>query len=183
MLFRSKIVAKVNVDLEAKIKITSSYDYIEKTDATKSKLLKDYDLKTQSFKQIFGFDKEFEANETNQQNGSSNYVNYYLENQEIIISGYSNLLNFSNNNNITHRVINNILIINNKQKEYNFDLNNITNDLFKEYGLSETNIQMIDKLIIVQGNSKLVITNISFNVNKSNNKIDILSAEGYLLEK
>ncbi len=179
----NKITAKTDIDLQTKIKITSAYDYIEKEDIKKSKLLRDYNFESESFKKIFGFDKEFEKNEDNQYNNSDIYVSYNTEAQEININGYKNLLNVSNvyTQKSIKEINGNVIKITNNEKEYSYDLNGFIANLYEEYGVTEIIPQ--DKLMVEQGNTKLIITNIIFYVNKETKGITINGVDGYILEK
>ena len=182
----NKIAAKSDIDQQTKIKITSAYDYIVTNNVEKSKLLKDYTSEAKSFKQIFGFDREVEirSDPYSNQNDQNTYVNYNSELQEININGYNTLLNVSNYNlkqNFIKEINNNVLTIKFNEKVFTFDLNTFIKDLYKEYGITNAIAISQDKLMIEQG--KLLITNISFNVNKGNDVIIINNIDGYILGK
>lgn len=181
----NKIIAKADVDTQTKIKITSSYDYIVRVGYKNFTLLKDNSAQSLTFKQLFGFEQEYEINNYNQNNQyieNNTYVNYGSLAQGINISGYNNLIDINNNKiGAVKNLNNNVLIINSNGKEYTFDLNIFVNDLFIKYGV--TNMLPQDTLVLEEGNKKLVITNISFTVNNDNQKVQINNIEGYILEK
>ncbi len=179
-----EIIAKPDIDVNARVKITSAYDYIVNNNIQKSKLLKGHDSKEKSFKQVFGFEKEFEKNEDMRYNNDNIYVSYNSQEQELSISGYSKLIkiNYYYKQNISKEISDtNTLKIHHNEKEYAFELDKFIKELYQQFGI--TDIISQEKLMLEQGNYKVVISNISFEVNKNNNEIKINNVDGYILEK
>jgi len=174
----NEIIAKADIDKEEKIKITSAYNYIVGDDVGKSKLLNAYNGKP--FKQVFGFEQEFEEND-HRYNNNYTYVNYYSKTQDVDLSGYSKMLNiipYYRPQSII-KIDNNILTINYNETEYSIDLNSFIKGVYDEYGTTDMMPQ--DSLMVEQNGIKLIITDISFKVNRSNGDIEINDVMGYVL--
>ena len=83
--------------------------------------------------------------------------------------------------NVMKEIKGNILTITISQEKYEFDVNNLINSLYKEYGI--TNDIPQERLYIEKDNKKLVISSMSFEINKDTKVININNIDGYLLGK
>jgi MFS family permease len=182
MFDNNKIIPNPNIDQKEKIKITSAYNYIVYDDIEKSELLNEYNSK--SFKQIFGFEKEFEENDYGRYDNNDIYVHYNSEAREIDISEYYSILRIEPiyyKEQVIKRIDNNILTVKYDEIEHSIDLNSFIKDLYEEYGTTDMIPQ--DNLVIEQDNIKFIITNIGFRVDKNSNEIEIHDVNGYILKK
>lgn len=174
-----KIVPNPNIDVESKEKISSAYQYLASQEMSKSKLLKDYYTEDIPFEQIFGFDKVLHGEGEYGFNHLKVFINYKPEDIQTNIDGYQNLLNINSSINVVRY---NVVKLDHNGIEYVFDMNKFIRDLYETY--DNTEILPQDKLMIEQDNKKLIITNISFYVDKDkNNAIEINHLEGYILKK
>lgn len=171
----NEIIPKSDLAQEVKNKIESAYQYIKKEDIKKSALLKN--TEGQTFQQIFGF--EATSNFRNQ----STYVHYESKEQQLNIQGYRTLIDISNHYKrpIAEAIQENRLTVASADKTYTYDLNDFINALYKEYG-DQSEIPQ-EKLMVVQEDDKLIIKNISFEINMATNRIKLNYLEGYILQK
>jgi len=176
MIQDGKVVAKEDIPIEDKIKITSSYQYIY-SQRDQSKLLEIFQItEGDTFATIFGFEREYE----NQREPSGMtedttiiYGNYYYEYDMLDIAGYSKWHNISSK----EYGIGNPVVFERDGKHIEYDLTKEIGLLYEQHG-EYANVAME---WVIEGN-KLILTHVAFEVDEDG-QTRIGWYGGYFFEK
>jgi len=159
MVKDGEIIPNGDVSNEDKIKITSGYQYLRRSD---SKVVPHVikDTFEQGFRDVLGFDGEYRYYERYVENG---HLVYYTHDYDFLdISGYSKLYNKESYGNW----------------EYDHDLAEYAAELYAEHGEDSKDVRMELQI----GEDLLMLTRLHF-YRDENNEITVYSYNGYLLEK
>ncbi|MCL1851840.1 MAG: DUF4153 domain-containing protein [Peptococcaceae bacterium] len=206
MIEDGKIIPNAHVPMEDRIAITSAYYYLVNSSAKKPDIIENPIKKIHGFSDILGFSPAYEGftYDYDQYDAFTKYgdpaqyddlaqyddypkdavsVHYSQSYINFSIYGYRMFYNFSNMSPISEWSYykDGILTINSvgNGDDIVFDLKGAAETLYQEHGQVYTEITMEFDV----GEEKLILTHVTFIIDKDNTVIDVVSYSGYYLRK
>ena len=197
MLVDGKIVPGKDVPLEDRIKVSNAVDYLIKSDVKKPDIIESvkidpesFNLKYNNFGDVFGFDPIYDEKQAEKQTLPYKYNSYFHEYNSFDITGYSALYVVSKNNLYCESWCADgekelvIFIDSDKNHKVKFDIIGTLKALYQQHNDDKNDRNNGDVVMEFSvGGGKLILTEVSYEINRENKIGSIYSIKGFYLKK